>query len=184
MCVHGANPKAGENPVATAAAVLSNFGTDNWKAELYESLSLAARLSMAVKSVKTHGHSVRMSYWLWKINGKAAKFFQRVDDITAGTILSEPDAKPPTPEEIQKAIAKLMEVGTSYNSIYEEARRKRLLNNSLIAGPVTALRANADQFFELAEWCELILHADRVEEIFAAANEQRARGDVYDLSQV
>lgn len=170
--------------MATAAAVLNNFGTDNWNAELYESLSLAARLSLAVKSVKTHGHSVRMSYWLWKINGNAAKFFQKIDDITAGTIPADPDAKPPTPEEIQKAIAKLMEVGTSYNSIYEEARRKRLLNNSLIAGPVTALRANADQFFELAEWCELMLHADRVDEVFAAANAQRARGDVYDLSQV
>jgi hypothetical protein len=71
-----------------------------------------------------------------------------------------------------------------YNAIYEEARRRRLLNNSLIAGPVTALRANADQFFELAEWCDLYLHADHVDELFAKANEQRAKGEVYDLSQV
>ncbi len=170
--------------MATAAAVLNNFGTDNWNAEMYESLSLAARLSIVVKNVRSHGQNIKLSYWLWKVNARAAKFFQAVDDFVAENAPPQPDSQPPTPELIEKAIAKLMELGASYNAIYEEARRRRLLNNSLIAGPVTALRANADQFFELAEWCDLYLHSDRVDELFAQANQQRAKGEVYDLSQV
>jgi hypothetical protein len=172
--------------VATAVAVLNNFGTDSWNAEFHENLSTAARLSILVKTVTSHSQSVKMSYLLWKINGRTAKFFQTIDDIVAGKIASaqENNVEPITDEKIKKAIADLMEIGTSLSGIYEEARRKRLLNNSLIAGPVTALRANADQFFELAEWCDLILNGDRVEEIFANANEQRNKGDVYDLTQV
>ena len=89
-----------------------------------------------------------------------------------------------TPEQIQKSIESFIEIGKSFSRIYEEAQRKRLLNNSLIAGPVVALRANSDRFFEMAEWFDLLLNAEHVEEIFANANAQRSRGEVYDLSQV
>jgi hypothetical protein len=171
-------------PVATAVAVFNNLGTDNWNLELNESLSLAARLSMLVKSVKTHGHNVKMSYFLWKINSRVGKFFQEVDDVVAGKVVPHPSPDAATPEGVQRTIAKLMELGSSFNGIYEEARRRRLLNNSLIAGPVMALRANADMFFELAEWGELMVHADDVDKIFASAREERAAGNVYDLSQV
>ena len=171
--------------MATAVAVLNNFGTDNWNAELYESLFMAARLSIVIKSVKTHRQNLKVSYLLWRINGRTAKFFQEVDDIFAGQVRpSEEDAEPVTPERIQKAIMDLMQIGMSLNNIYEEARRKKLLNNSLIAGPITALRANADQFFELAELCNMMLDTNRVEQVFASANEQRSRGEVYDLSEV
>jgi len=170
--------------VATATAVLNNFGSDAWKADFYESLSLAARLSMAVKAVKTHGQNIKMSYWLWKINGIASRFFVESDDIISGKTMVAPDTAPPTPEKMQEATETLMRMGTAFNEVYEEARRRRLLNNSLIAGPVTALRAHADQFFEMAEWINLMRDPDAIEKIFADANEQRARGEVYDLSQV
>ena len=171
--------------MGTAAAVLTNFESDAWQADLYESLSLAARLSMAVKRVKAHGQNIKMSYWLWKINSRAAKFFAETDDILAGKVVPEPTANETlTPARIQESIDTLMRLGMSLNSVYEEARRRRLLKNSLIAGPVTALRSHADQFFEMAEWFDLILNADKVEQTFATANEQRIRGDVYDLSQV
>src|SRR5208283_1944431 len=122
----------------TAVAVLNSFGTDNWNAELYESLSLAARLSMAVKAMKNHGQIVKMSYLLWRINGHTGKFFQEVEDIIAGkkTLKSPAVDEPVTSERIQKSIDSFMEIGKSLNSIYEEAQKKRLLNNSLIAGPV------------------------------------------------
>jgi hypothetical protein len=179
----------GEKPVATAVAVLNGFGTDNWNAELYESLSLAARLSMAVKAVKNHGQIVKMSYLLWKINGHVGSFFQEVEDIVAGTSERTSTSattadEPVTPERIQKSIDSFMEIGKSFSRIYEEAQRKRLLNNSLIAGPIIALRANSDRFFEMAEWFDLLLNTERVEEIFADANAQRSKGEVYDLSQV
>ncbi len=179
-------PLRQEKPVATAVVVLNSFGADNWNAELYESLSLAARLAIAVKAVKNHGQVVKASYYLWKINGHAGKFFQEVDDILAGRNSPKPAAaaEEVTPERIQKSIDSFIEIGTSLNNVYEEARKKRLLNNSLVAGPIVALRANADRFFEMAEWFDLMLNPDRVEEIFASANAQRSRGEVYDLSQV
>jgi hypothetical protein len=171
--------------VATAVVVFNNLGTSAWTVELSESLSLAARLAQVVSSVKTHGQNLKISYLVWKINGHAAKFFQKVDDIVVGKIPHDPALdQAPTPASVQKTISRLMELGTTFNGIYDEARRRRLLNNSLIAGPVTALRANADMFFELAEWGELLLRADEVEAIFSKAQEQRAAGDVYDLSQV
>ena len=184
LCARHDPHHLGDSPVATAVIVLNNFGSDSWNAELYESLSLAARLSIAIKNVRGHGQNIKLSYWLWRVNARAAKFFQAIDDIVAENAPPQPDSPSPTPEAIGKAIATLTELGALYNAIYEEARRRRLLNNSLIAGPVTALRANADQFFELAEWCDLYLHADHVDELFAKANEQRAKGEVYDLSQV
>lgn len=178
-------PELGESPVATAVAVLTKFGNDSWNADLYESLSLAARLSMAVKAVKNHGQNIRMSYWLWKINGHAARFFGEVDDIVSGRVaVPVSEESPVTPEKIQSSIDTLMRLGVSLSSVYEEARRRRLLNNSLIAGPVTALRGNADQFFEMAEWLELMLDPKLVDTVFDRANEERSRGEVYDLSQV
>ena len=70
--------------MATAAAVLNSFGTDNWNAELYESLSLDARLSMAVKAMKHHGQVVKISYRLWKINGHVGQFFQKLRTLSPG----------------------------------------------------------------------------------------------------
>ncbi len=97
--------------MATAAAVLTNFGSDNWNAELYESLSLAARLSMAVKTVKTHSHNLRLSYLLWKVNGSASRFFQEVEDIISGKKAVPGPEEPVTPENIQKAISTFMQFG-------------------------------------------------------------------------
>ena len=140
---------------------------------------------MAVKAMKHHGQVVKISYRLWKINGHVGKFFQEVEDIIAGISTPKSTANEPvTPEQIQKSIESFIEIGKSFSRIYEEAQRKRLLNNSLIAGPVVALRANSDRFFEMAEWFDLLLNAEHVEEIFANANAQRSRGEVYDLSQV
>jgi hypothetical protein len=170
--------------MATAVAVLNNFGTDSWKAGMYESLSLAARLSLTVEKVKTHGQNIKLSYLLWRINSHAAKFFVAVDDIISGKTPSEPVTEPPTPESIQNSINTLVDLGNSFSSAYERARRKRLLNNSLIAGPIMALRSNADQFFELAEWFELLRNSNDVDKIFVDARGQRNRGEVYDLSQV
>lgn len=170
--------------MATAADVLNSLGTDSWKADMYESLSLAARLSLAVKAVKAHGQNIKVSYLLWRINNHAAKFFVTVDDIISGERTSEPVAGPPTPESIQNSINTLVDLGKSFSSVYEEARHKRLLNSSLIAGPVMALRSNADQFFELAEWFDLLRNSSEVDKIFADAREQKSRGEVCDLSQV
>ena len=170
--------------MATAIAVLNTFGSDAWSAELYESLSLAARLSTALKSVKSHAHNIKVSYLLWKINGNVGKIFQRMDDILAGRIPLTTSSEPPTPESVQKSVRTLVELGMSLNALYEEARRKRILNNSLIAGPIAALKAHAEQSFEWAEWFDLVQHGEEVEKIFASANEQRGRGEVYDLSQV
>src|ERR1039457_7314067 len=68
--------------------------------------------------------------------------------------------------------------------IYEDARRNRLTNHSLIAGPVAALRAHADHFLELAEWFDSFQHMDEIEQAFASAREEKRLGEVYDLSQV
>jgi hypothetical protein len=170
--------------MSTAAAVISKFETDAWKANLYESLSLAARLSMAVKRVRNHAQHLKISYLLWKINRDAARFFSEVDDIVAAKADSVSTEESATPEQIRASIDTLVRLGVSFNAIYEESKRRRLLNNSLVAGPVTALRANADQFFEMAEWFDLLLNAERTEQTFADADAQRAKGDVYDLSQV
>src|ERR1035441_6340698 len=56
--------------------------------------------------------------------------------------------------------------------IYEDARRNRLTNHSLIAGPVAALRAHADHFLELAEWFDSFQHMDEIEQAFASAREE------------
>lgn len=171
--------------MATALAVLNNFGSDVWNAELYESLSMAARLSIAVKSVKSHAQNIKTSYLLWKVNGHVSKFFQEVEDILSGKKEKlRAEIEPPTPESIQKSINTLIDLGTAFSSVYEEARRRRVLNNSLLAGPISALRAHSEQFFELAEWLDLVRRSEEVEKIFESAGEQRSRGEVYDLSQV
>ena len=54
----------------------------------------------------------------------------------------------------------------------------------MIAGPVTALRAHADHFLELAEWFDSFQRMDEIEQAFASAREEKRLGEVYDLSQV
>lgn len=166
--------------MATAVTVVNTIVTDAWNAQLYENLSLAARLSTAVKS---RAYFFKLSFLLWRINGRVSAFFQDVDDLLSGKRAPGADLQPAPPENIRKSVSTLMELGTSFNNIYEEARRKRLLNNSLIAGPIAALRAHAEQFFDLAEWLEVACRAEDVEKLFARAKEEQQRGDVYDISQ-
>lgn len=170
--------------MATAVAVLNSFGSDSWKADAYESLSLAARLSIAVKSVKSRGQHIKLSYLLWRINSISGKFLTDVDDILTGKKTPSSPPATATPDDYKSSIDTLIQLGNSFMSVYEEARRKRLLNNSLIAGPITALRSHADQFFELAEWFELVNAPDEIQRIFADAHAEKSRGEIFDLSQV
>ena len=169
------------NVLATAVTVLNNFGIDGWNARVYGSLSLASQVSIMVK---TRAQAFRVSYLLWKLNSNVNQFFLKVDDILSGKIVCPPSAEPITPQQFTQGANDLLRLGLTLNGIYENARRQRLTNNSLIAGPATALRAHADHFFEMAEWFESLAHRDELERVFANAQEERQRGDVFELSQV
>jgi hypothetical protein len=174
---------AGEKPVATASEVLNNFGIDNWNAKVYGSLSTAAQLSLLVKN---RAQALRMSYLLWKLNSQTAKFFQEVDDVMTGKHVAAQTqpCEPISLERLEQSRDSLIQLGINLGRIYEDARRNGLTNHSLIAGPVTALRAHADHFLELAEWFDSFQHMDEIEQAFASAREEKRLGEVYDLSQV
>ena len=163
--------------MASAAAVLSNFGSDQWDAELYAVLSLAARLSTLVKN---RAQTFRLAYQLWRLNSALAGIFEELRDKMEGKI---PDTSGlPTAEQIEDGIRTLRKAHVSLETLYEAARRSRLTNNSLVAMPLRSVHSYSDEILDLAEVVE-IYQAGGAEAIFDRSSRERAQGEIYDLAQ-
>jgi hypothetical protein len=168
--------------MASAAVVLTNLGSDHWDAEVYAVLSMASRLAALVKS---RARTIQLGYQLWRLNTVLSNFFKEIrEGMDARNVDKPSPGFLPTPEQIEDGIRSLRQIHIKIETIYEAARRARLTNNSLLAMPLRSVHTYSDDILELAELLEAYQNSEGVEDIFDRSAKERARGEIYDLTEI
>jgi len=173
-----ASKQAGEKGVGTAIAVLGNFESDRWDADVYAAMALASQLSALVKS---RALTVSFAYQLWKLNSSLSEFFSEVRKAIEKGASPDEDV---TPERILEAAQTLRKLHGRIKTIYAAAKHSGLTNNLLTAGQFHNISKHGDNLLELVELLELSLNPEVIQAIFDRASAERDRGEVFELSQV
>lgn len=167
--------------MSTAATVISNLGTHNWNARVYDTLALASRLAAAVKD---RGNVLRLAYSLHDLNKNVTKFIGIVNSAMSGELKPDPNAETVTPETLRSNADNFEQLYRTLDYILEGSRRAGLTNNSLTAASIRGLQKNLDAIGNLADWFDLASQPEAVSQIFETANRERERGDLIDLARV
>ncbi len=148
---------------------------------MYESLSVASRLSSMVKD---RTQIFYLAYHIRRMNHKLSGIFEELYLVLEGK-KPAPPPEPMSPERIQTAINSFRQLYSIMSGITAEAKRKRLFNNSLLAGQLLRLTALSDEVLELSDWIEMaVQERDQVDRLFVRAKAEKDRGEIYDISQV
>jgi hypothetical protein len=165
--------------VGAAVAVLSNFDTDRWDADVYGAMALAARLSALVKD---RAATLRLAYRLWNLDNILRGFMNQVHNaMESSKSKSEDDI---TPERIMEVAQTLRRLYNTVDRIYGPAKKAGLTNNSMTAMAFNSIRKHADDILDLAEWFEMCTDPEGVESIFKRAADEEARGEIFDLESI
>jgi hypothetical protein len=167
--------------VSTAATVISNLGTYNWNAQVYNVLALASELAVAVKN---RGNSIRIAYHLRNLNNSVSEFVSIVNEAMEGKRKPNASADPVTAQTLRSSADNLEQMYHTLDYIIEGSRRAGLTNNSLTAGSVRGLQQNLDAIASLADWLDLAAQPDAVNGIFERAKQERERGELIDLAEI
>jgi hypothetical protein len=167
--------------MSTAATVISNLGTHNWNARVYDTLALASRLAAAVKN---KGNVLRIAYRLRDLNKTVAEFVGVVNSAMNGELKPNPNAETITPETLRSNADNFEQLYRTLDYIVEASRRAGLTNNSLTSASVRGLQKNLDAIGNLADWFDLASQPEVINQIFETAKQERERGDLIDLARV
>jgi hypothetical protein len=164
--------------MGTAIAVLGNFESDRWDADVHGAIALASRLSALVK---THAAALSFSRQVRRFNHALSDFLSEVHKaIEKG---EHPDGDI-TPERIREAEQALRKLHEKIKGLYIACKRAGLTNNTLTAGQLHTMAEYADTILELAELLELSLTPDLIQAIYDRAQAERESGEVFELNQV
>lgn len=167
--------------MSTAATVISNLGTHNWNARVYDVLALASRLAAAVKN---RSNVLRIAYSLHDLNKTVEKFIGTVNSAMTGELKSDPNAEAVTPETLRSNADNFESLYRTLDYIVEGSRRAGLTNNSLTAASVRGLQKNLEAIGNLADWFDLASQPEAINQIFETAEREKERGDLIDLARV
>jgi hypothetical protein len=167
--------------VSTAATVISNLGTYNWNARVYDVLALASRLAAGVKN---RGNVLRIAYHLRNLNGSLGDLINIVNDAMDGKRQADPNAEPVTPQVLRSSADNLEQLHHTLDYLVEGSRRAGLMNNSLTAASVRGLLRHRDAVANLADWLDLAAQPQAVDDIFEKAKQEKERGELINLAEV
>jgi len=173
-----------EKEPMTNCEVINAFGTARLESEVYDNLSLAARLASAVKSGTSR---IRVALWLRDFDRKLINFLEGFHAIMEGrkaAPASKADDEPPTPQRIRTTADNIEHMYRIIDTIYESARRARLTNFSLTAGSLQSLKHNSEELLDIAEWLETFVDPKHYNAAFERAEREKEAGELYDLSHV
>lgn len=167
--------------MSTAATVISNLGTHNWNARVYDTLALASRLAAAVKN---RSNVLRIAYSLHDLNKTVEQFIDTVNSAMNGELKPNPTAEAVTPETLRSNADNFENLYRTLEYILEGSRRAGLTNNSLTAASVRGLQKHLDAIGNLADWFDLASQPEEVGKIFDRAKQEKERGDLIDLARI
>lgn len=166
--------------MASAAAVLQGFQSNESSADVNRALSLASGISASVKNKAT---TLRVAYLLHKMNRILDGLFQRVQLVSEGKIVVMPNPDALRPESLQETSRNLVSLYRRLESTYEALRRAGLLNNSLTAGQLLKLHNNAEGVLDFVDWFDTLAKEDEVRALLARGSREREQGAVHDLDR-
>ncbi len=167
--------------MSTAATVISNLGTYNWNARIYDSLALASRLAATVKN---RGHVLRLAYNFRNLDKNLSEFLEILNKSMEGKRKADPNVEPVTPQTLRSSADNLEQLYLTLDYIVEASRRAGLMNNSLTAGSVRGIQKNVEPIGNLADWFDLASQPEATDQIFEIAKQEKERGELSDLAQV
>ena len=153
------------------------IGTDAWNATAYRLVSLGYKISASIRSQVA---KTQLASALWKfdryLSGFLRQFYEHVE--------SNKKSEPANRERVLAGIETLKLIHAAAEKIDSGLRAVGFSNHSLIAGPLTSLRAHADEVLDLAESVELMLNPDPLNKIFDASIEELRRGETAGLESI
>jgi hypothetical protein len=153
------------------------IGTDAWNATAYRLVSLGYKISASIRSQVA---KTQLASALWKfdryLSGFLRQFYEHVE--------SNKQSEPANRERVLAGIETLKLIHAAAEKIDSGLRAAGFSNHSLIAGPLTSLRARADEVLDLAESVELMLNPDPLNKIFDASIEELRRGETAGLESI
>ena len=163
-----------------ATMTASFIGSDDWNVDVYSTISFAAKLSGAI-------HERRLAYQLkfccWRLNKKLDDFFETIyltmEAAQEGRLPAP--TSPASPDAVQNAINSLVALHGVLDGICTSTKDGGLLNHSVVAPGLRRLRKQDDRVVELTEWLEDMLHPEKLEALFASAQEEFERGETVTL---
>jgi hypothetical protein len=171
--------------VSTAATIIQSFETYELNTRLYGILSLASRLAA---SVKNRTNALHLAYGLHRTNRSLTEMFEKIqaaaDAAAGGSLPPDPNAEPLTPQRLRQVGDNLTQLYNTLDYIVEAARRAGLFNNSLTASSLQRMNSYKERIVDLVDWCEVAAEPEHVNALFQRANEEKERGDVFNLNQV
>ena len=153
------------------------IGTDAWNATAYRLVSLGYKISA---SIRPQVAKAQLASALWKfdryLSGFLRQFYEHVE--------SNKKSEPANREQVLAGIETLKLIHAAAEKIDSGLRAAGFSNHSLIAGPLTSLRAHSDEVLDLAESVELMLNPDPLNKIFDASIEELRRGETAGLESI
>ncbi|MGA2098498.1 MAG: hypothetical protein ABSH39_19555 [Candidatus Acidiferrum sp.] len=167
--------------------IIQFVDSSNVEERSFDQVLHATKLAQAIRNRAT---GFRIARTLRNLDKDISKFLGEIHGRIQGTIV-DPPAKGGKREDVDvspvrvRAIADNLEhTARTIEYLYEMARRARLTNNSMTAGPLNSLHHQAPQLIDLADWIETVIEKKEVESVFERAERERAAGEIYDLSQL
>jgi hypothetical protein len=159
------------------AIPLDLIGTDAWNATAYRLVSLGYKISASIRSRVA---KAQLASVLWKFDRILSGFLRQFYEDVESNKKSEPANR----ERVLAGIETLKLLRAAVEKIDTGLRTAGFSNDSLIAGPLTSLRAHADEVLDLAESVELMLNPDPLNKIFDASIEELRRGETAGLESI
>ena len=159
------------------AIPLDLIGTDAWNATAYRLVSLGYRISASIRSQVA---KAQLASGLWKFDRILSGFLRQFYEDVESNKKSEPANR----ERVLAGIETLKLIHAAAEKIDTGLRAAGFSNHSLIAGPLTALCAHADEVLDLAESVELMMNPDPLNKIFDASIEELRRGETAGLESI
>jgi hypothetical protein len=164
--------------VGAAIAVIENIQVEHWYADLYGAMSLAYRLSALVK---TRTAAIKVVYHVRHLDSILEKFFKEIHGAMKKGVPKDLDS---SPEKISEAVQSLRKLHAILSKFQHACKIARLTNNSLMAGHIHNINNYNEEILELIELLDLSLHPEVIDSIYSRAKKERARGEIYNLSEV
>jgi len=160
---------------AIPISAIYGAGIDNWNASAYAALSVASKVSAAIR---VQGAIVSVTRDAWKLDSLLRNFL--VDIYKAVENPLPPPKEPITEEAILDAANTLRRLHGLIDGLYSLAKSGGLTNRRFIGAALNSVKVRGEEILEIGEALELSLNP-KVDALLSQSIEDLRSGNVHDL---
>ncbi len=158
-----------------AGAMNLGVGTDGWNANMYSTVSAASNTFATVSAVSTavnHGLTkMRLAWNLRNLSNMLSVFLDGIQEAVESAENGKTKGSPSTREDVESAIRSFEYMYDMLSRLYSTAERKRLTNNSLMAGSLKTIHRRSEELLDIVDWLQTAISytPSQLEDIFSSA---------------